>query len=136
MKINVTQVSGHNRFEITNEKGLKSKMGACDEFSDVQYGLRPMEMLASSLAGCVAIDLLNILKKKRLEVKHFAVEIDAVRSEGIPGSFTKIHLDLHVGGVKAALVNKFTGLVLEKYCSVALSLNPNIEITHSVHENK
>ena len=55
-------------------------------------GIRPMEMLLLGVGGCASFDVMSILKKSRQQVVDCRVEFTAERAQGVPSSFTKIHL--------------------------------------------
>lgn len=42
-------------------------------------GLTPMELLAGALSACISIDILMILNKQKIEVKKYAVYLDAIK---------------------------------------------------------
>ncbi len=97
---------------------------------DRQTGPSPMELLLSSLAGCMAIDLVNILGKMRRELKSVKARIDGTRAEMHPRRFTSLnlHYEISGAGVKPADVERAISLSRETYCSVYASLNPGIEL--------
>lgn len=97
-------------------------------------GARPMEMLLMGLAGCSSIDVVSILKKQRMDPGPFRVLVEAEReADAVPSLFRKIHVrfvfkkspDLDADKIARAI-----DLSLEKYCSVAKTLEKTAEITH------
>jgi len=92
-----------------------------------------MQLLAGSLAGCMSIDIVLILQKQKINPKVYQIEIDAKRKEGTPSPFESIHLKFQVdGSVPLDKLERAILLSKEKYCSVSLSLNPNIKISHEI----
>jgi putative redox protein len=81
-------------------------------------GFRPMELMAVSLAGCTAMDVISILAKKRQEVTGFEVKVDARRAEQHPKVFTDIGIHYIVRGrnIDAAAVQRAIDLSADKYC--------------------
>jgi putative redox protein len=122
--------------EASNETGLSFKMDAAAKIGGKNQGFRPMEVLASSLAGCMSIDVLLILQKQRQQVSVFEVEIEAERKDAVPASFETIRLvftfNPEVDLEKAAAA---VHLSHEKYCSVSASLNPEITIQTTVRHS-
>lgn len=115
---------------LQNEDGLITTIDAAPEIGGKNKGLRPMQLLAGSLAGCMSIDVLNILRKQRVEVKHFEVSINASRKEGIPSPFETIELVFTVDqAVPSNKIEHAVRLSHEKYCSVSASLSQEINIT-------
>ena len=95
-----------------------------------------MEVVLAAIASCSGIDVVNILKKSRVEFSSVGIEVDGDRKEGaIPSPFFKIHLKFFIHGpnIDRAKAEKAVKLSLEKYCSVAASLDPNIVVTSSTH---
>jgi putative redox protein len=99
----------------------------------------PMELLLVALGGCTAVDVESILKKKRQKVSDYRVEVRGHRREEHPRAFTRIEVR-HVvrgRGVSEAAVASAVELSETKYCSVAATLRPGVEIvtTYEVIED-
>jgi len=130
MKINLNLVEDPFVLEARNEDGISLTFDAAEKIGGKGKGFRPMEALASSLASCMAIDVLLILRKQRQQLTHFSIEIDAKRKSAIPAVFEEITLVFIVNeGVNEDKLQSAIQLTHEKYCSVSQSLNPNIKIT-------
>ncbi len=123
------------QLELQNDRENKVLIDAAAAIGGSGYEFRPMELMAGSLAACMAIDVLSILKKKRLRTDQFHVRIDAARKEGTPAPFKNIQLEVAVDRhIDLDQLRKTITLVLDKYCSVAASLDKDIEIiTHVKH---
>jgi organic hydroperoxide reductase OsmC/OhrA len=52
--------------------GFPVQMDADLSFGGMESGVRPMEMIALGLAGCTAMDVISILRKKRQDVTQFS----------------------------------------------------------------
>ena len=90
----------------------------------------PMELLLVALGGCTAVDVVSILKKKRQQVSDYRVEVRGERREEHPRAFKRIEVR-HVvrgRGVSEAAVASAIELSETKYCSVAATLRPGVEI--------
>ena len=133
MKLDLKLTESPFVLEVTNESGSILKMDASEQIGGKNKGLRPMEVLASSLAGCMSIDTLLILQKQRQEVTSYEVNIEASRKDAVPASFETIHLvfsfNQQVDLEKALAAVKLSH---EKYCSVSASLSPQINIQTEV----
>ena len=91
-------------------------------------GPSPMQALAFGLAGCMAMDLLHILKKGRHEFRGLRADMTGVRADEEPRRFTRI--DLHytiTGSVADEVVQRGIDLSRDKYCSVWHSMRQDIE---------
>lgn len=115
--------------QVKNESGISITMDAAEHIGGKNKGMRPMELLASSLAGCMSIDTLLILRKQRQEVTFYEVKIEADRKDEVPASFEQIRLvfifNPEVDLEKAEAAVKLSH---EKYCSVSASLHSQIII--------
>jgi putative redox protein len=102
----------------TAESGFTIPLGTSPDLGGDNDGFRPMELLAIGLAGCTAMDVISILKKKKQEVTGFEVQVLADRAEEHPHVFTKIVIEYIVSGrnVERAAVERAVQLSAEKYC--------------------
>ncbi len=84
----------------------------------------PKELLLFALGGCTGMDVASILRKRRLDVRSFSIDIDADEVDDTPKVFTEVRLVYRVDGVDvpAEDVERAIHLSLEKYCSVSAML--------------
>jgi putative redox protein len=96
-----------------------------------------MQLLLAGIGGCSTIDILDILKKQRQEVKDIQVSVNATRRENeTPSLFKKIHMEYTIHGeVEESKVKRAIDLSLEKYCSVAKILEKTSDISYSFRVN-
>src|SRR6478736_579300 len=93
-------------------------------------GPSPVQALAFSLAGCMAMDVVHILKKGRHDLKGLAIALVAERAQENPHRVTAVDIAFTVtGSVPEALVQRAIDLSHEKYCSVWHSLRQDITLT-------
>jgi putative redox protein len=90
-------------------------------------GPRPMELLLIGAGGCTAMDVVSILRKKKLEVRSLNVNVkgDWVEGENIyPKYFKDIEIEYVVTGkgLTDEAVKRAISLSEEKYCSVMANL--------------
>ncbi|HLP54143.1 MAG TPA: OsmC family protein [Fluviicola sp.] len=130
MKLNLHLEEQPFVLNLTNSEGLVTTIDASPEIGGKNRGMRPMQLLAGSLASCMSIDILLILKKQRIVVEKYEVEINAKRAEGVPSPFESIELTFGVdAGVPLEKLGNAVKLSHEKYCSVSASINPSIRVT-------
>jgi putative redox protein len=133
MKIELNRLEEPYVFQMKNETGAFCTFDASASLGGKNKGLTPMQLLAGSLAGCMSIDVVMILQKQKINPKVYRVDIDATQKSGTPSPFETIHLIFTVDNdVPLDKMQRAIQLSKEKYCSVSLSLNPNIKITHEV----
>jgi putative redox protein len=90
----------------------------------------PVELLLVALGSCTATDVASILKKKRQQVTSYVVEISGERRAEPPRSFTsmKVHHIITGHSISPTAVAHAIKLSDTKYCSVADTLRPKVEI--------
>jgi putative redox protein len=93
----------------------------------------PMELLLIALGSCTGVDVVSILEKKRQRVTDYRVEVTGERREEYPKRFEKMYVRHIVTGVQLdpTAVARAIELSEEKYCSVAATLRPTVEIISS-----
>jgi putative redox protein len=101
---------------------------------DGNMGARPAELVPLALAGCTAMDVISILRKKRQPVTRYEVRTSGEQRENIhPAAFVRIDVT-HVvdGDVDPAAVARAIELSATKYCSVGATIGSgSCEIHHS-----
>ena len=126
MKISLKRVDDAFHFEAKNEDGRTVQIDAAEKIGGHNQGVRPMQMLLMSLAGCSAIDIVNILKKQKQQIDDFQVEVEGER-EDIKEEVGKIFTDINVnfqlkGSIDEQKAKRAVELSMEKYCSVEKTL--------------
>jgi putative redox protein len=94
-------------------------------------GMRPAELIPLALAGCTAMDVISILRKKQQPVTRYAVDAAGEQRPGTPTRFIRIDVT-HVvdGDVDEAAVRRAIELSATKYCSVGATLATGITRIH------
>ncbi len=95
-------------------------------------GSRPMELLLMGLAGCTAMDVAFILRRKRQPFTGLEVNVDAERAPKHPKVYTKIHVEYIIyGDVDDKAARQAIELSEEKYCSASAMMKKTAEVTWS-----
>lgn len=97
-------------------------------------GLHGTELLLIAIGKCSAVDVVNILKKQRVDLKSLRVVVSGEITKDYPKYYEKIHMKFVVSGdgVTKEKVEKAVHLSHEKYCTVSLSLTEKCDLTTSV----
>jgi putative redox protein len=93
----------------------------------------PVELLLIALGSCTAVDVISILKKKREHVTDYRVEVRGERRSEHPRRFTRMEV-LHIvrgRNISEKALAQAIELSETKYCSVAATLRPTVEIISS-----
>jgi putative redox protein len=90
----------------------------------------PVELLLVALGSCTAVDVVSILKKKRQKVTSYRVEVSGERREEHPRSYKSMRVHHIITGIAISpnAVAQAIELSETKYCSVAATLRPTVEI--------
>jgi len=107
--------------------------GGLEQSESEEAGPRPLELLLLGLAGCTAMDVVSILRKKRQPFTGLQVKVSAERAGEHPKVYTKIHLEFVVQGqgVKPQAVARAIELSQTTYCPAAAMLGKAVDITTS-----
>ncbi len=117
-------------------KGDSNFVGYDSKGNTVSLGrnaIAPMEMLLISLAGCTAIDVVEILTKMRKNVKELNVLVSGERNEDYPRYWKKVKIEYIIkgSGLSNDDVEKAIKLSMNVYCSVAATISGKAEISYS-----
>ena len=95
-------------------------------------GMKPSELLLVSLGSCTAVDVVNILRKKRQKITGLRVTVSGEQAPDPPWVFQKFHIHYEVTGhgLKPDAVEKAIRLSEEKYCSVSATLSRGAEVSY------
>ncbi len=98
---------------------------------DEGVGIKPSELLLIAVASCSAVDVVEIMTKKRMPLSFMEISSSGEQEKDAPWTFRKIHLHYRLAGrnltEKAAA--QAIQLSEEKYCSVAATVRATAEIT-------
>ena len=98
-------------------------------------GPRPAELLLVAQAGCTAMDVISILRKKRQAVTRYEVRVAGEqRAEPPPHVYERIRI-IHVveGDVDVEAVRRAIELSATKYCTVAGNLASGVSEIHHAY---
>lgn len=110
--------------------------GATQRGYEVEYdpayveGCSPTETLLLSIAGCLSIDVVTILRKMRCEIDSFEVDIEGDRELTPPQYYTAIRMFIHVAGtgITPKKIDRAIALSHDKYCSVYHTLRKDLTL--------
>ncbi|MEW6670070.1 MAG: OsmC family protein [Thermodesulfobacteriota bacterium] len=124
-----------NKGSLTLERDLYFT-GTTQRGYEVEYdpnyveGCSPTETLLLSVAGCLAIDVVTILRKMRCTLSSFHVDVEGVRKLTPPQYYTAITLAIHVSGsdITPQKMERAIALSRDTYCSVYHSLRKDLTL--------
>jgi putative redox protein len=118
--------------------GFTVPLGTDPSVGGQNDGFRPLELMAISLAGCTAMDVISILRKKQQTVTGFEVSVHAVQQENHPHVFTKAQILYKVTGpsVDPNALLRAIELSAVKYCPAQTMLAKAfpIELVYEIYD--
>ena len=119
------------------DSGFPVKM---DSHSGPETGVSPVEMVAIALAGCTAMDVISILKKKQQIVTAFEVKVQVDQAPEFPKVFTHTVITYHVTGhsVDETALRRSIELSATKYCPAQAMLAKVVpmELCYQIYEGE
>jgi putative redox protein len=129
-----SKISQVNKATLTWDKELifvgRTNRGYEVEFdAQQQWGCSPTETLLLSVAGCMGIDMVSFLKKMKVEIKSYKMDIVGERNPTPPQYYTSIEMIISItgSGITAKKMERAISLSQEKYCSVYHSLRKDLK---------
>ena len=118
---------------IGNIEGFRMDLDASESVGGVGAGPQPPRLLLLALAGCTAMDVISILRKKRQQVSGLSVEVLGSRAPQHPMVYTRIEVLYLVRGqhVDQQAVARAIELSVTRYCPVIAMLGKVAEVTTS-----
>jgi len=88
----------------------------------------------NGFAGCSGIDIVDILKKMRVDFSDFSIEVKAAQTEDLPKVYKEIYITYKFKTDKENedKLKKAIDLSLEKYCGVSAMLQKNSPIHYTL----
>lgn len=101
---------------------------------DGMTGPSPVDGLLGALAACVAVDIVDILAKRRTPVESLEIDVVGQRVDTIPRRLEHVTLNVRVGGagIERVHAERAVELAVTKYCSVRDSLRPDVPVEWTI----
>jgi len=115
-------------------ESMQEELGPLVMDGNLKKGLSPKALLLAGLAGCSAVDVVEILHKMRVHFTSLQVLSEAEQTEEHPRVFKDITLTFIINAASTELdkIQKAVDLSMEKYCGVAAMLRKNSAIHATV----
>lgn len=112
------------------DDSLAIQLDAAEDAGGQGKGVRPARLILVALGGCMGMDVISILRKKRQEVSGLEVHVRASRADEHPRVYTHIWVMFMVTGsqVDPAAVERAIELSMTKYCPTANLLKAVVPI--------
>lgn len=105
--------------------------------SSGKTGPGPVDALLIALGTCAAIDVIEILAKRRTPVESMTMEVRGARADEVPARLVGAELLYRINGagIERTHAERAVALAVEKYCSVRSSLDPEIPVCWKIELN-
>ena len=98
--------------------------------ADEGVGVKPSELLLIAVGSCSAVDVVDILSKKKMHLTQFEISVTGEQDQDPPWTYRKIRIHYRLAGPD--LTEKAVAQAIElshtKYCSVAATIKDTAEI--------
>ncbi len=132
MKVTLSRKNSDYLFEAKGASGIPVMID--NKTGNEVKGSSPMELLLMGVGGCSAIDIISILKKQKLEIDSYQVEVEGDRKEvGGAKPFKAMQVNVFLeGDIPPAKALRAAKLSFEKYCSVSITMQAGVNISYKV----
>ena len=132
MKIELNRKNQAVHLEAVNEDGAAIQIDGSPAVGGENKGFRPMQLLLAAIGGCSTIDIVGILQKQRQPLEDIRITVDGEREPNVePSLFQTIHVHYVLkGNLDEEKVRRAVDLSMQKYCSVAKTLEKTATITY------
>lgn len=118
----------------TELDGHRLVLDTAEDVGGSDAGPRPKKLMLLALAGCTGMDVVSILKKMRVNIDSFNVEVEANMTEEHPKKYTDMEIIYRFKGddLPMAKLEKAVSLSEERYCGVSASFKDSIKLTSRI----
>lgn len=97
-------------------------------------GPSPPETLLVALGTCTAIDVVEMLTKRRTPPASLDVSVTAERTSDVPRRVTRVHMAYRItgAGIDYTQTMRAIELATVRYCTVRDSMDPELPVTWSL----
>ena len=138
MKESNAQVKWLDKLEFVGTDSTKHSLVMSSQDEGNATGLKPSELLLLAVAGCTAVDVVTIMRKKRQAMTGLEINVRGEQDENPPWTFRHIHLEYVVRGKGLSEKGLARAIQLseEKYCSVKSSLTCEVTSSYRIVEEE
>ena len=130
----VVNWAGEHRFDAGREGKPQVRVDA-----DGATGPGPVDTLLIALGTCTAVDVVDILAKRRTPVEAMSIEVVGTRLDAPqpprPLTHARLVYKIRGAGIERVHAERAIDLAVNKYCSVRNSLDPNVPVEWALELN-
>ena len=126
---------GNMAFEVS-QNGHNFMIDATEKVGGENKGPQPKPYMLTALAGCTAMDVISILKKMRVELDNFTVNVDGELTEEHPKHYTKMMVTYEFWGkdleASRKKIEKAIRLSEDQYCGVSVVYKKSMPVESEI----
>ncbi len=129
--ISLTHLSDDKFDVLQNDKTIRIDAGDPEH----NTGVRPKALILSSLAGCTAIDVVDLLRKMRVEFSEFKIDVSGELTGEHPKTYHTIYLTYRIklnNDTEREKFEKAVNLSQDKYCGVTAMVKKFADLKVSI----
>ena len=123
-----------NNIFDTDIDGHTVTIDLAEEAGGNNAGPRPKKLMLVAAAGCSGLDVVEMARKMRLDIKSFDIRIDAETAEEYPKEYTsmKVIYEFEGDNLPKEKLEKACKLSFDKYCGVLGLYKKAADVTYEV----
>ena len=123
-----------NNIFDTEIDGHTVTIDLAEEAGGNDAGPRPKKLLLVAAAGCTGLDVVEIVRKKRINLKGFDIRIEAEMAEEHPKQYTSLKVIYEFKGddLSKEKLEQVCKLSFDKYCAVLAMYKKAVPVTYEV----
>lgn len=96
----------------------------------------PKKLMMVSLAGCTGVDVVEILKKMRVDFDDLVITVEAELTDEVPSVYSAMHIIYEFKGqnLPEDKLKRAVELSQEKYCGVSMMYKKIMDITWEIRQ--
>jgi len=122
---------------VADTAGGNAILDANEEVGGKGLGKRPKPLMLVALSGCTGMDVASLLKKMRVEVDDFRIEVNGELTDDHPKTYHTVKVDYYFGGEEVASnkdkIEKAVNLSVDRYCGVYEMFIQFANVTFEIH---
>lgn len=121
-------------FDATADTGHTVRIDTTVEGGGLGTGMNPKKMVLGALSACSGMDVVEVLKKMKVNFTRLEISAEAEQTEEHPKVFKSIQMVYQIDAKAEDLdkVKRAVSLSQEKYCGVSAMLAKHCNITYSI----
>ena len=128
----VVKWAGEGKFDAGRAGGPTIRLD-----SSAATGPSPVDGLLAALGSCTAVDVVDILAKRRTPAESLSIDVRAERTDQVPKRVLRATLNYSItgAGIERVHAERAIDLAVTKYCSVKDSLREDIVVDWTLELN-